>query len=389
MRILNRSLLAAAAFAAAVACASVEEVLPIGQKLPAGPGDNAPVTFSASVGITSKTAIDDERKVSWATGDKITVFDSQGRSEEFVVEKDCDSYSFTSTGIIGKGPYYAVAGYGQEVPSFDKDTKRIGIARPSATADGSFGEADLVASMTSGTSFTFHHVFALLKMSIGSDDITSLTFSAEGITASTGTQIGFDSNGAIDAEYNYGGNEISVEGITGPGTYYIAVNPGTYDRGVTIYLKKGPVRMKVSSDKAFTASVNGIVNFGTLDDGTSGPQMTEVNAFMDEIALGVYSYDAVNDVVSSIYQYCAGSDQFAVSDTEFRLQNLAEGHMAGVTLPSDAVVGNSYPVDIKLYGIDGYSDGKYEKVLVARKTENGKIWLLEEDGTLGFIIHTR
>ena len=551
MKAIYRIIIAAAAAVAAAACASVEEILPAErQSLLSGHGDNTPVTFTASVGIDSKTSIDEDRKVSWAAGDKIMVFDAEGRSEAFTVEEDCDNYSFTSTGTLGEGPYYAVAGYGEDTPSFDKDGMRIGIARPSVTADGTFGAADLIASTTSGTSFTFHHVFALLKMSIESDDITSLTFSAKGVAASGNTLIGFDGDGAVTAEYDKGGDVVTIEGISGPGTYYVAVNPGTYDEGFEILMQKGSVKMKVASGKSFTASVERIMNFGTLDGGTpdysawklvtdagslsvgdriiiaasdydyalsttqnsnnrgaasivkssdkstleepgdevqiitltagsksgtfgfntgsgylyaasstknqlktqasldanaswkitissgvasivaqgsntrknlkynpnngsplfscystgqqtvaiykkvsipgEGPQMSEVNAFLESTVPGVYSYDAANDIVTPIYQYTTGRDQSAVSGGAFRLQDLKDGFMASVTLPSSSVtVGSSYAASLILFGIQGYSNGSCEKTLVAKKAEDGKVWLLEENGTFGFIISTK
>lgn len=552
MKTIFRIITAIAATVAAAACARVEEVFQADiQSLLSGQGGKDAVTFTASVGIESKTSIDEDRKVSWAAGDKIMVFDADGRSEEFTVEEDCDSYSFTSSGILGDGPYYAVSGYGEDTPSFDKEGMQIGLARPSATTDGTFGSADLIASTTSETSFTFHHVFALLKMSIDSDDITSLTFSAEGIAASGNTLIGFNGDGAIVAEYDNGGDAVTIQEITGPGTYYIAVNPGTYEEGFDIFMQKASVRMKVASGKAFTASVERMVNFGTLDKGTpaytawelvtdasslsagdeiiiaaseydyamsttqnnnnrgvvsvtkssdksildepgesvqvitltsgsqsgsfglytgsgylyaasssknylktqtrldanaswkitvspsgvatiiaqgtntrnrlryninngsplfscystgqqdvsiykkvstpgEGPQMSEVNAFMEEAVPGVYSYDAVNDAVTPIYKYTAGRDQTAVSGGAFRLQDLKDGYLAGITLPVSTLrVGESCAASLMLYGIDGYSNGSSEKTMIVKKSEDGKVWLLEENGTFGFIISTK
>lgn len=537
---------------AAAACASVEEILPSErQLLLGGQGDNSPVTFTASIGISSKTSIDEDRRVSWAAGDKITVFDAQGASEEFTVEDSCESFSFTSAGILGDGPYYAVAGYGSEDLSFDKDSKRIGIARPSASADGTFGSADLVASTTEGTSFTFHHVFALLKMSINAEDISSLTFAAKGVATTGNTLIGFDDEGAINAEYDYSGDEVSIENISGAGTYYIAVNPGTYYEGFTIYMMQGTTLMKVESDKSFTASVSSVVNFGTLDGGTptysawelvtdastlsvgdriiiaasgynyaisttqnnnnrgvaviskssdkftlneepgadveiitleagsssgtfsfnvgtgylyaasstknylktqstvnanaswkitvsggvasitaqgtntrnklkynpnngsplfscyssgqqdvaiykkvyapgEGPQMTEVSAFLEETEFGLYSYDSANDISTPYYQYAAGRDQYAASSSSFRLQDLADGYLASISLASSPVItGQTYAASLLLYGIEGLADGSSDKMFIVKKYEDGKAWLLEENGTLGFIISTK
>ncbi|MBO4917795.1 MAG: hypothetical protein J5374_07930 [Bacteroidales bacterium] len=523
---------------ALTACATVEEALPPDT----GPGPNAPVTFSASIGVATRTAIDDERMVTWDEGDRITVFDSDGRSEVFTVTEGCSEFSFTSTGIIGSGPYYAVAGYGTDTPAFDKVNRQISIARPAVSSDGSFGGADLIASTTEGTSFTFHHVFAILKFSIASDDITSVLYNAEGISAGGSTLIGFGEDGAIVAQYDTGSDSAGVESIPGSGTYYLAVNPGTYS-GFSILLKKGPVLMKAESEKGFTASVGEILNFGTLDvyipestvwqlvtntdelnagdeiiitaseddlamerlknnyytstaisksgdkgtlteepdskvqrftltEGSSsgrfglftgtdylgvsntslsvqggvynwtisvsggiasikggsynlrfnvnsksfslfpssqqgtyikgisiykkvifpqeGPQMSEVNAFLDQTDPGVYTYDALADIVSSIYTYCEGTDQFAVGDRSFRLQNLSEGKLAGITLDqSGTVLWSNCDASVAFYGITGYQEGSTRKTFTVRKAEDGKVWLLEENGILGFIINTK
>ena len=521
---------------ALTACATVEEALPPDPMQ----GSNPPVTFNASIGVATRTEIDDGRMVTWSEGDRITVFDSSGKSEEFTVTEGCSEFSFTSHGIIGPGPYYAVAGYGTDTPAFDKVDRRISIALPATSSDGSFGGADLIASTTEGTSFTFHHVFAILKFSVSSADVTSVRFSAEGISADGNTLIGFDGDGSIVAEYDRGGNEAGIESIPGPGTYYIAVNPGQYDR-FSLFMMRAQALMMAESDKGFTASADRMVNFGTLDvftpsysewqlvtntgdlnagdeiiiaasdygfalgnikstycladpiskssdkntleeepaggvqrftvttgsssgqfglyNGTNylstttngsgfstqeevfnwtisinngianikgrsyyiryngtkktfvllsssqqasvsiykkavfpqeGPQMIEVNAFLDETAPGVYTYDARSDAVESLYTYNEGADQYAVGENSFRIQNLAEGKLAGIVLDrTGGDIWSKSGASVMLYGITGYRQGSCRKTFIVRKVEDGTVWLLEENGTLGFIINTK
>lgn len=538
MKLFHRLLIVAAM--ALSACASVEEALPPDT----GRGSNAPVTFNASVGAATKTAIDDERMVTWTEGDRITVFDSYGRSEEFTVTESCSEYSFTSNGIIGEGPYFAVAGYDTEGISFDKVNRQITFTRTTDAADGSFGAADIIASTTSGTSFVFHHVYAILKFSIATDDVSSLYFQADGISGEGDTVIGFDEDGSLVAGYDTGGNEAGIEGISGPGTYYLAVNPGEYE-GFSILMRQGSALMKAESDKPFTASAGNMVNFGTLDvfipetsvwhlvtnagdltagdeiiiaasdydnalggfkgltctavpisksedkgtlsegpsDGIQrftlttgsasgrfglytgtgylsglspnglatqegvynwtisigssgiatikgssgnirynansggsfgffpsstqgnyknvsiykkvivpqeGPQMSEVNAFLDMTDPGVYTYDSQSDIVEGVYTYREGTDQYALGDNSFRIQNLSEGRLAGIVLDrSGTAVWSDCDATITFYGITGHQEGISRKTFTVRKTEDGKIWLLEGNGTLGFIISTK
>lgn len=553
------TLVTLAALAAMVSCVREEE-----QSAVAGPETGkAPVTFHANLGAASKTIINDSNAVSWAEGDKLTVFDAAGNSEEFTVDQDCEQFTFTSDGTLTDGPFYAVAGYGAAVPAFDTQTRQIGIGLPGETTDGTFGGADLIASMTEGDTFTFHHALAVLKMSLESEDVQKLTFEAEGITSTGNTLIGFDSEGALDVTYDKTGNSITIENIQGAGTYYFAVNPGTYADGFTIYLTYPDKKMKIQG-KALTAALGKMVNFGTLDSGTpastvwslvtdasslaagdeiiiassgynyalgttqnsnnrsaaaitksddkselvspdgssvqvitltagstsgtfglytdagylyaasssknylrsqatldanaswsisitsegeatikasgtytrntiyyntqstlfscysssgqqitavsiykkvttaaSGPQMSEVNAFLDETAWGAYLYDESSDTVTPLYQYeirngaeCTGADQYAVgggsSAVSFRVQCFPEGKMAGVVLSTSSLeAGSSYSASATFWGLEGLPDGTSDRTFVVKKVVDKKAWLLEDDGTTGLIISTK
>ena len=538
--------------AALVTVSCVREEEPV-QPEPAP--EKVPVTFHAVLGEASKTILNENNAVSWAAGDKLTVFDAEGTSEEFSVPEDCETFTFTSDGTLGDGPYYAVAGYGAATPAFNAEGGKITVTSGVAT-EGSFGEADLIASSTDGDTFTFHHVFALLKMSVLAENVQSLTFQAEGIAPGS-TQIGFKSDGTLDVTYGNGGDAVTVENISGSGTFYFPVNPGSYSDGFTIFLTYPDKKMKIEG-KAFTARIGRMMNFGALDSGTpgstvwslvtsassldvgdeiiitasdydyalgttqnnnnraavtiwksadkatvvpgddvqiltlrtgsssgtfgldtgsgylyaasstrnhlktqttldangswsisvtskgiatikangnntrntiffnndqasnllfsayssgqkavaiykktttepSGPQMQEVNAFLDEAVWGVYAYNAAADQVTPLYQYdirngeaSEGSDQYAVGSGVFRIQCLSEGLLAGTVFKTSMFsVGVTYPATVTLYGVDGHADGTVSLNLVAKKAEEDTVWLLEENGSTGFIISTK
>ena len=324
-------IISALALVAVAACAKVQEVENV---LPADyDGTIYPsLTFTASMGSASKTIIGEDKSVSWAAGDCLTVYDAEGNSETFTVEEDCEKFTFTSKGTIGVAPYYAVAGYGDDTPSFDTESQKIVISRPSTTTEGSFGEADLIASTSEGNSFTFHHVFALLKMSISSDEITSLTFAAEGISATGNAYIGFDEEGAVDVTYDTTGNEVTIENISGAGTYYIAVNPGTYD-GFTIYVTYPEQKMKIVSDGGFTASTTKIINFGTLDGGTPASTTWELVTDASTLSVGDQIIIAASDYdyALSTTQNNNNRGQEAITKSSDKL-TLAEGPSSGVQI---------------------------------------------------------
>lgn len=550
-----RTILSVMAVIAAAACSKVQEsdiVSPADQGIV-----YPPVTFTASMGAASKTAIAEDKSVSWVAGDVLTVFDSKGNSESFTVEEDCEKFSFTSTGKIGVAPYYAVAGYGDGSLSFSKEDKAIVVSRPSYVLDGSFGDADMIASSSESNSFTFHHVFAILKMSVASADITSLKFVSDGIAPSGDTRIGFDEDGNLDVTYPTTGNEVVIDGISGAGTYYMGVNPGEYD-GFTIFVTYKDKKMKIVSETGFTASTSKMVNFGTLDGGTpasttwelvtdastlsagdqviiaasgydfamsttqntgstpyrgrasivkssdkstldeepssevqvftlvkgtadnsfafstgngyiraasssknslntsstldansswtisikdgvasviaqgtytrnllkyndqntrfscynanstnvydvaiyrkssteaSGPQMTEISAFLDQTQWGVYEYIGSTDTVTPKYIYTEGTDQWAKAtsgNVSFRIQNLSKGKMASTSFSTGSIsAGQTYSATCILYGVDGISNGTFTKSLVVKKSEQNLVWLLEENGTFGMIIPSK
>lgn len=537
----------------AASCARIEEFGTV-EPIPETEVLNPPITFHAN--LNTKTTLNEDKSVSWAAGDKLTVFDAAGNSEEFTVEEDTDNFTFTTEGIIGDGPYYAIAGYGSIQPTFDAEAKKIELGLPGTTTSGSYGEADVIASMTEGTAFSFHHVFVVMKMIIESDDITELAFQAEGITAAGPTSIGFDEEGALDVSYSRTADLVTVENISGAGTFYFAANPGSYS-DFTIFVTYKDKKMKIAGSP-FTAKVGKILNFGNLEGGTpastewtlvtdastlavgdqiiiaasnynyaisttqnnnnrgqasiskssdkktlatdpgegvqiftlqngassgtfglytgsgyiyaasssnnylrtsstlnanaswtvtvtsagvatitaqgtnsrnkiryntqglfscyssgqqdvaiykktttaaSGPQMTEVNAFLDQTVPGVYEYEASSDLVTPRYQLnmrdgveTSGRDQYAIfsGSTDFRMQCRAEKLLASVTFSTSSLsVGTSYTASCRLYGLNGVSNGSSSKSFVVKKIEDGKAWLLEEGGALGFIILTK
>lgn len=295
MRHIFKALISAAAIVAAVACAQVEEISFDETKYLTPKEMHGPVTFTASHNVESKTSIGDDFSVSWAAGDLVTVFDTEGNKEEFTVEENCERFTFTSTGILlDKGPYYAVTGYGDAVPSFDSGDRTISIRRTST--DGSFGQAWTSVAHTTGTSFAFRHVYGVLKMSVNSDDIGAMKFASGGI-ASANTTIGFGEDGSLDIDYGTPGNEVTIEGLSGAGTFYMPAIPGKYTGGFTIFMYFGSKAMKVASEGSFTVKYEKLLNFGTLDGGvpasTSWELVTDASSLAagDEIIIAAADYD--------------------------------------------------------------------------------------------------
>ena len=385
MKPIPKLLFAAVAIASAASCAQVDEIpFDNDETIPVNPDIYASVTFTAAHDIESKAVIDDKFNVTWAVGDKVTVFDSEGNSEEFTVEEACSNFEFTSTGILSdKGPYYAITGYGNFAPAFDKEKALLTINRSST--DGSFGQAWTSVSYTESTNFAFRHIYGTFKMAVESDDITAMKFVAKGIAPGS-TSIGFGEDGTPDIDYGEPGDEILIEGLSGAGTYYMPAIPGTYSDGFAINIYFASQTLKASANIPVTLNFNRLLNFGTLD---TRDDLQTVNAFLDESVWGVYRFNpASGDVLTRVYQYCEGTDQYAFSGTTgFRIQCLKDGRLASFTLPdTDIQEGNAYQVSSILYGLEGIEDGAVSKSLSVQKIEDGRIWMTEKDSDYAYII---
>jgi len=284
----------AAIIAAIVSCARVEELSPIDYPAPESQELHEPITFTASHGPDSKTNINEDYSISWVAGDIVTVFDAAGNSESFTVEEDAEDFTFTSTGILGDGPYYAITGYGSSTPAFDKSAGKISVER--ASTDGSFGQAYMSAAKTENTHFYFRHVYGILKLSLASDDIKSVKFVTKGIS-SNNPSIGFGEDGTMDVDYGTTSDEIVINGLTGAGTYYLPAIPGTYSDGFSIYMYFKSQAGRIDSQGSFTLKREKLMNFGTLDGGTPASSAWELVtdastlAAGDEIIITAADYD--------------------------------------------------------------------------------------------------
>lgn len=368
-------------------CGKEVVILPDEARLSSTVSKYAPITFTAGFDADTKTILNDDRSVCWVAGDRITVFDAVGNQEDFIVAETCSHFTFTTNGTIGEAPFYAVAGYGEDNPVFDKDAKTLSVAGPSTSTSGTFGKADVLAACSSSTQFSFRHIFAIVKVSIASEDVKALKFLAEGIASVGRTVIGFDDEEEPVIEYDKGGNSVKIEEISGPGTYYMAVNPGTYEGGFSFYLYEETRTLGVSSSAKFNAKVTNMTNFGTID--STERSFYEVNAFLDENEWGVYHWTpCVGDELVPLYRYCEGVDQYSVNGSgKFRIQCLSNGQLVGITLSSTTLsTGDNCTAQTMLYGIEGFEDGVSTKTFTVKKVDGDKVWLLENGSDSAYIV---
>lgn len=372
------------------------------------------VFYAGFEGVDTKAFVDEDLHLFWTNDDRISIFKGNTYNQQYVNNGSTgvNNASFQivdNSGFVTGNPLesniasYAIYPYNKEtVIGFDG---KISFTLDSiqAYAENSFGlGANTMVAVTKDLEdnfLSFKNVGGYIVFSLYGEGtvIKSIT-----LTSRAGETLAGDA--IITASYSdkpvveFKDNDTNASTLTidcGEGVelgatvddakgFWFVIPPMTFSNGFDVTFKTlDGSSITKSTSSAITITRNKVRRVNTLE-------IVIQTDFLDKTEAGVYSYDAVNHRVSTILQYNAGQDQYAVSGKSFRIQNLEEGYVAGVTLPSSSInEGTSYEVSIMMYGINGYPDGTQVKTMVAEKVENDKVWLLEEGGSLGFIINTK
>jgi len=364
--------------------------------------------------VDTKTFVDSDLHLFWTNDDRLSIFEGNTYNQQYKYtgetgknnadfEKVSSGYHSGST--LDSPASYAVYPY-SSTTSIDQGSGAISFSLPSVQqyAEGSFGlEANTMVAVTEDMEddyLSFKNVggYIVFKLYGEGAVIKSITLtSREGETLA--------GNAVITASYSakpsitFKDDDSIVSSLTidcGDGvelgataeeskSFWFVVPPLTFSNGFSVTFTStddSSITRTVSGSK--TVERNKIYSFPALEMVFESAKTN----FLDETLPGVYSCNSEKYIVSNLYQYSAGYDQYSKSSGKFRLQNLKSGHLAGAAVSSDSITeGTSYSVSLMLYGIEGYSDGSYLKTMVAEKVEDGKVWLLEDNGSLGFIIY--
>lgn len=201
-----------------------EEVVICSQKL-------VPITFE--VNAETKVAIDGEH-VNWENGDQIEIYWGTQNGDHATATATVSAGKASFSGVVGEdGPYYAV--YPKTAAAEFKNTedvKTLEITIPASQTGGSFKEAVILTSYTTAVEKNFGEfksAVSLVRFPISRNDVTRVEFVPYSGAASLGTV-------TVDADKNITptptAGVTSLTGITGAGTYYIAVAPGVEMNGV-------------------------------------------------------------------------------------------------------------------------------------------------------------
>ena len=300
MKKLKSLILAAAAMVFAVAC---NKELPEGAPEAAG----ETVVFTASMdGTDSKAVLNETSKYSeWEAGDKVTIHNGTTGFEFSAAGAGASTeLSYTGTGFSGSK---FMAAY-PSCASADIETKTVNAYIPTwqqAQVGTYHHDAALAVAYTENDVLAFKNATALLKFTVGTDNVTHVVFHgnlAEGITGNVSVSLadGTPKVEVLDTEFTYGeGEEKVVETKKGSWvelyayhddehryfekgeTYYIAIAPQTFAEGVTVKIRinEGDELLVKTTTKAATFNANTVYNLGEF----------------------VYEASAVTPTVSEVY----------------------------------------------------------------------------------------
>ena len=220
---------------------------------------------------TTRTAVSEDGKVSWMPGDNIYVyvgsdFQTGGTVTPYVFESDLSSpaYSADFTGQMGIDEHelYFACYPGDDIyPSYwgtrsnsfgEMDKPFDGYLTPDQmdSYDGEIGEYALLAAFSSGSldNLRFMNVCSGLKFSLSSGGFTEVSLSGNDGEAIAGAFIlDFDLD---DTPLVYPAEDASkvakMSAFSGSGMFpnewlYLLIFPQTFEKGITISLKKGGV----------------------------------------------------------------------------------------------------------------------------------------------------
>ena len=232
-------------------------------------GKSISMVFSATLETdddATKTALQDDNKVNWSKDDQILAVWDGGSKESEALTEGGASASFTVNDMEGN-PQYAV--YPSTLTS-SYDGASFNVTIPS-TQDGSFSKAAVEVAQVSDSDLAFKNLGGLMKLTITSADVRTVTISSNDGTALAGkATVTFDTAGVPSvASVEEGTSTVTLSFTGEPSTeepYYVAVLPCELKAGVYIEFKDvdGNVIGEKMTGKTLSVARRQICNFGSV-----------------------------------------------------------------------------------------------------------------------------
>ena len=224
-------------------------------------------------GLTTKTSLEDDLTCVWSRGDEIAVYDGTAIRRFTASSINGSSAVFTGEMNPLSGTSYAAYPYSAASACAD-GTWTMSIPSEQTVAAGystASGALVAVASFTDASAVSFKQVTGLVKLVLSESDIVSIVLSGNDGETLSGTATVSAADGTIDSFQSASGTVTLTHesGAFPAGTYYFAVAPVTFSKGLTLTLTRssGVVSIKASNNP-ITVSRAGGINLGSVSSQT-------------------------------------------------------------------------------------------------------------------------
>lgn len=249
-----------------------QEMKPVDEQEISNPVTVVPLTFGATTeaATATKTSLDGLTPV-WDEADRISIICADGTNCCFTASTVSGGTAEFQGEASSEGPYCAVYPYASDNALSGSSVVAV-IPAEQTIGEGYVAKGALVAvayAATSSDNLQFRNVTSILKLSLASDDITSITLTSNDGSALAGKVTVDPATGTI-ASVSEGTPVIRIlpeDGVFPEGDMYIAIIPGSKEGGITLTLTRTLDKRKAekTSTNALSVVRNGAKSLGSLE----------------------------------------------------------------------------------------------------------------------------
>lgn len=252
-------IIAIAAFAAA--CAK-ESPAPEEVTIP----EDGKVVLTATLDPATKTVLAAGNKVEWVSGDAISIFDDAMNVEASTT--DAGASAKFSAALSSSGPWYALYPYKADA-AISGGVITTTVPAAQTAVDGTFAvNANIAVALSDSGTLAFKNVLGLIKFTLGANSgVTKVTLSGNNDETIAG-KVAIDHNGGNPSWTVVSDAAKNIE-MTGSfaqgGTYYFAVLPQTFTKGIKLTYNDGSADRVESTPNELVLERSQIRNIGSPD----------------------------------------------------------------------------------------------------------------------------
>ncbi len=215
-------------------------------------------TWTVTIDPGTRATLDEALYPIWEVGEKLSVYDPKIQSGRAFTVTEVNGHTATISGKISEGDFPFDAIYpSKSAGAWASDgTNRAKLPATQVIPAGRNLCPDVLVSTAHSehpeAGVVFHNAISLLRFRLERDDVTGVAFEL------------------LSGEETRRYEAISDGGYFAPGEYYLAVDPDTYSRGLTVTCTAGVgLEYAKQAETPLSAAKGGILSLGTVSDGTA------------------------------------------------------------------------------------------------------------------------